>query len=458
MHAQVAYQFTHAMLREVAYQLQLPGDRAHLHGIVHDLLEGEPDVAHDLAFDLAEHARLAALEPALSEERRRHLELAEMRHLERAAVAARRGFRNQDTYAILLRLAQHSHATTEQKLQALYGLAAVCLTLGRNDQAAGFGRQCIKLSANAEPAIQADALSQAGIVFAHMHLVDDAEICFTQAFAAAQSSGNKAALCSLLGGWSTVKQHRKDWPAAARLLEQALSLAHELNDLGQITHLTTNRGILYYHQGQLDDAEKIYEQLLVAAVAANNLSTQCTVVGNLGTLRNAQGRWGEATVLLKKAIGLAHTLGDRRRELVHLGNLAVSAKKVGRRIESRAIGLEAISMARETGDNHALSLNAGNLAILLHEEHYYDEAHAAYLEALQAAYKMGDGHLIGMWQCYLSLLGTLSGDTAMEARYAASARETYSALGKPKGLAYYDEMHKATADERDLVVEFTPQR
>ena len=39
MLAESAYLFRHALLRDAAYQLQLPGDRARLHGIAFELIE-----------------------------------------------------------------------------------------------------------------------------------------------------------------------------------------------------------------------------------------------------------------------------------------------------------------------------------------------------------------------------------------------------------------------------------
>ncbi|KAF0240274.1 MAG: hypothetical protein FD180_4996, partial [Planctomycetota bacterium] len=39
MFAERAYLFRHALLRDAAYQLQLPGDRARLHGLAFEAIE-----------------------------------------------------------------------------------------------------------------------------------------------------------------------------------------------------------------------------------------------------------------------------------------------------------------------------------------------------------------------------------------------------------------------------------
>jgi hypothetical protein len=39
VHAEAAYLFRHALLRQAAYQLQLPGDRQRLHALAFDVIE-----------------------------------------------------------------------------------------------------------------------------------------------------------------------------------------------------------------------------------------------------------------------------------------------------------------------------------------------------------------------------------------------------------------------------------
>ena len=87
MDAELTYLFRHAVLRDAAYDLQLPGDRAKLHELAFHLIEqafgGRPpappplgaeaesdDSAHPcdaIALELADHAKLAAGEDNASE-------------------------------------------------------------------------------------------------------------------------------------------------------------------------------------------------------------------------------------------------------------------------------------------------------------------------------------------------------------------------------------------------------
>ena len=82
MNAESAYLFRHALLRDAAYQLQLPGDRALLHGLAFELIEAlaggrppepapldadeerpfAPHPTDAVAHELADHARSALSE------------------------------------------------------------------------------------------------------------------------------------------------------------------------------------------------------------------------------------------------------------------------------------------------------------------------------------------------------------------------------------------------------------
>ena len=69
--AEFAYLFRHALLRVAAYELQLPRDRARLHGLAVEIIEelwgSEDSGIESLAPELADHARLALEDSALPE-------------------------------------------------------------------------------------------------------------------------------------------------------------------------------------------------------------------------------------------------------------------------------------------------------------------------------------------------------------------------------------------------------
>lgn len=453
MGADTAYQFSHALLREAAYQLQLPSSRALLHAAAHDLLLEEPEFRDALAFDLAEHARLALADPELPEHLRSRLRLAEPRHLANAAAVARRDFRNADAKALLLRLSSHEAASPRQRADALVKLGITCITLGQNDQAPAYIRQGIQWSESEPLGVRAGMLVEAATALGVIHRIEDVEAICAQAAPLAEAGGGLDVQVDLLIAWSIARQQQQQWQSAGEMLQRALTIAQEGHDPKRILAVRSNLGILAMHLGQNAEAERILQEVIKEASAAHDLSLLCTATGNLGNVRNKQRRYEEGRLLLLQGIELAQQLGDRRRELVHLGNLVTSVKQLGERRQGRVLGAEALNRAREAGNLHSVAINAGNLAVSLHEEHYYDEAFGYYLEALNAAKGCGALSLVALWQVHLSLLGTLSSDHELEQHYRELARQTYHSLGQKLEDSIYPEAYRSTLAERQLIDE-----
>src|SRR5690606_3480156 len=118
MHAELAYLFRHALMRDAAYDLQLPGDRAKLHELAFELIEQafggrapEPAPLESLdeprhtphptdvvAIEHADHARQAI--------DARHLHAPLRLYLHRAAEHAQRSYNNRAAVQCWLQLAE----------------------------------------------------------------------------------------------------------------------------------------------------------------------------------------------------------------------------------------------------------------------------------------------------------------------------------------------------------------
>ncbi len=123
MDAEQAYIFSHALLREAAYQLQLPATRAKLHAVALDILEGgrAPDQIPDFqCSELAEHARAAGefLTDARLSER-------EKTYVSRAAAFATRSWRHHEAMNAWLRLAALSEGSPRTEAMRKAGIQAL---------------------------------------------------------------------------------------------------------------------------------------------------------------------------------------------------------------------------------------------------------------------------------------------------------------------------------------------
>ncbi|KAF0241901.1 MAG: hypothetical protein FD180_4191, partial [Planctomycetota bacterium] len=144
MHAEIAYLFRHALLRDAAYQLQLPGDRAQLHRMAFAALERvfggrppqpgaatarlskgfEPHGSDAFALELSGHAGIAA------EKRAGSVDLREARklYLRRAAEHAERQVRHAE--AVELWKASAALDSGRRRADSLYRAGYAALWTG----------------------------------------------------------------------------------------------------------------------------------------------------------------------------------------------------------------------------------------------------------------------------------------------------------------------------------------
>src|SRR5690606_18101988 len=127
MDAESAYLFRHALVREAAYQLQPPGDRAQLHAFTVRILQDDARVA---PLDLADHAAFAALEPQSVIPPEQLVDI-ELRALQRGAELARTRFEPEVELACLRRLATHPGVSADERGEHRLLQAGPLLTLGR---------------------------------------------------------------------------------------------------------------------------------------------------------------------------------------------------------------------------------------------------------------------------------------------------------------------------------------
>ena len=125
MNAEAAYLFRHAVMRDAAYQLHMPGARAKLHGLVlailEDLFAGDPGMLDANAAEMADHARDALLgaHDGHDAAAQRAISAKELEYCRRAAGVARRTFQIDESVRLCVRVAAHPLASHEVAALAL---------------------------------------------------------------------------------------------------------------------------------------------------------------------------------------------------------------------------------------------------------------------------------------------------------------------------------------------------
>lgn len=164
--AEPAYLFRHALLREAAYELQPPTQRAALHAISLDLLaalaRARPDLAGPMALELADHARAAGGTGAFSPDQAAEHARAEAHWLEIAADYANTRADYRGTAATLRRLQDNPALDDTRRVAARLFLARIELGLGNAPAAESIAQAALQL---------ARALGQDGAAGSALNLV-----------------------------------------------------------------------------------------------------------------------------------------------------------------------------------------------------------------------------------------------------------------------------------------------
>ena len=365
LRAEEAYLFRHALLRDAAYQLQMPGDRAKLHALTLEAIEllaggrapeplpgerGEgvfkPHSTDPFAWELAEHARQA--EQGSRGEAPAMLALWKL-YLRRSAEVSEVGFRNDKCQRMWLELAEL--VPEAEKGVVLQRAGAVALRAGRPGDAEPLFQRALELHRRlGQGLLEGVALgSLAGL---HMGIgrMEQAERMIGMALAMhrkfadrrteGKTTGNLAVLCNGSG------RHER----AQQCYEEALAIHREVGNRRSKGIALGNLAAFFLEVGRVEQAERGYLQALAIHSEVGNRRSEGIILGNLASLYGASGRIEQAERSYEQALAIDREVGNRRSEGIALGNFANFFHDTGRDQQALQLFRQALVIHREVGN------------------------------------------------------------------------------------------------------------
>ena len=291
MHAEAAYLFRHALVRDAAYELQPPGEREGLHELAADVMRGVfADALGPVAHEIADHLRAGGRRPGLEREFTR-----------RAAKFAHGNYNHDVAIRLLLRVTEIGETNeVAEAHQLLYGT----LRAHRNDLV-GARRHALALwragRRSGRPAVAAQALN----MLAGLESRRRAERLLTRSFRLAASVEGWLAAAIALGNLGALYAQQKDHRRAVRLFRRSISLHRRAqNPVGIGFFLCSVAGQLR-HMGDLPGASQAVEQGVAILEEIGAKRYLPTAYGRQAEVLDAQGRFEESERLLAKAEQLA---------------------------------------------------------------------------------------------------------------------------------------------------------
>ncbi|CAG1770071.1 hypothetical protein BAC2_00795 [uncultured bacterium] len=333
MNAETAYLFRHTLLRDAAYQLQLPGDRARLHGLALEIIERGAGVNLDaLAAELAEHALRAQSAPGAD---RPSLRARELDFLQRAAHFARRNFLNEEAVALFGRIASRRGLDTQTRTAALREAGGVLRMTAASDAAIETFKRALRLATGLKDQRELGAiLNSLGAAYNEAGNAALAKRTLNRALLIHRRAHDRAKEALALGTLNTLRFKAGEFAAAERGYREVLAIFLSLGDEAAVGRTLVSLGTALNWQSRYAEAEPLYIEALEILRKYDDLHYRGITLMNLAALYAETKRKEMAEPVFREALALNQRVGNRKLVGFTLGNLARLAQELGRAEES----------------------------------------------------------------------------------------------------------------------------
>ena len=350
MHADAAYLFRHVLVRDAAYQLQVPGDRARLHAMAVDILDAEtraqPELISIRADECSQHCAAAAAGFEDTELAKRF----RLRELDSALIAAEyfdKSHRLGDAARVYVVIANHPNRSPSQSSRALARLCKICVLIGPADEAL---RYADRLELEAQ---DIDA---------------QVEVFLTR---------------------SSMSALRNESAGALLALQTALDLPGLILGSPAWIKIQCRRAMYLVRQHRLQEALSIMEETRQAAQESGDAQLRAQWLNMHARVLAVSGKLAESEAGYREALGIFEQLGDKVSAVVSRGDLASVVSDLHRNGDSEQLFLCAIDEARQVGDSHNELVFSHNYAVSLANQQRDDEALSLYRKIEATARERG---------------------------------------------------------------------
>ncbi len=350
VNAEQAYMFRHALVREAAYQLQLPGDRARLHELAADALEAIHGAPAECGVDLESFTPTAAdpfaeeicthLEAALTFKGKRARKEALLAraalHLRRAAHHSVEQFRYMEAAERFERLATEFGALIPDAPLELLKAADAASRAFQPSRTRALCRRALRLARrNGNLRTACRALIALGRHFHHSGRGRRAAKVLDLALAMLRELRDNEGLMVATAARGALALDRDDFERAQTLLNEALQLARSQSHVRREGTALNNFAALHIEMSNPEKALEILETALDFNRRHANLRALAFTWTNIGSIHNSANRNAEAEAALGEALAIHQQIANYQHAGYALNLLGRICERTGRPLEAR---------------------------------------------------------------------------------------------------------------------------
>ncbi|MBX3461304.1 MAG: tetratricopeptide repeat protein [Planctomycetes bacterium] len=434
--AETAYLFRHALLRDAAYQLQPPADRAGLHKTALEVLTPLVPEGADgdgWALELAEHAQRASLAPGADAEA---LGRTELNWLMRAASHEQRQWHNRKAVDLLLRAAGHAQAAPRERANALHDACSVLMGSGGHRDVPPLLEQAQRLVAK----LGDDALYLRSASLHTRYAIAVADYAGARAHVElglqlARKLDDRQQHGSLLNYLAQLCIAGTDHEGAREAAQQALEVLHGTGHATGISRAYLYLGDTAWQEGNLSEAETHLRKSIEVLENGGHPAALASALDHLGSLLQGRMRLDEAESLHRRALLISQQVGEQVGVASITANIANLETARGFHDRARELYIQSLGACRAAGVATQEGVVLGNLGMVARQTGRLAEGVACLEGARRIFARSGRVVEQAVFTGALGQLCLLTGDIA---RADALLHEAYTAL-KTAGAARWRE-------------------
>lgn len=400
------YLFRHAALRDAAYHLHLPSERARLHRFVFEILEASlsEDARGHLAMALADHAHAAQQGVTWSSD---GLMRKELEYLKQAAANAAARYERDLALQLYQRVAQHALVPTGQRVDAIVELGTLLWFAGQRQAAIRKLDEAVQLASNDLRRL-AFALIERGTLYRDLNQYDRAERDLRLALDVSLDAGDRRLELRARGNLATVLQNGRKGAEVEALFEPVLQLATQLADTRAIGISKGQIASGYGADGDHARAEALLAQSLDLLRKAGDRMNEAVMLSTLGhslmnrTQGDVRGARQRAVTCFRDAVRLNREIGNRPQVPDALAGLAGACLELGLESEAWDHAQTALAEALEVGKPAAAASALAVIGSIHQARREPAQAEAAWHQGLRLARESGSMETVRALQQRLS--------------------------------------------------------
>lgn len=341
--AEELYEFRHAVVREAAYQMQLPSDRAGLHRaafeFMHATLRETDRTAQGM--EILSHIRLADDE-SLAEFELEYLKLSARRALDT--------FQEAIACDLLEQICSHPLTGVEDRIAHSQELGGLLLRLGHPNDATTRLSAALELARSDAPAYIGQITAALAGVYMESGKHMQARQLFEDAVAVLRTSGTARQLGIALTNRAILLRHIGEDIDVEALLHEALEIHRETGNACFEGLTLTALGGSRRNSEDDEQAESYFRLALEVFRQTGDRPHEAQALGNLANVFLMTQRLAQAEQAYLNALGVMRELGHRRSEAILLGNIGQLLQRTGRLNASLTAGKESVFILESVND------------------------------------------------------------------------------------------------------------